>query len=65
VMRWLEKVYSKVLDRFRTELEEKGGLSAEEIDICIEMATGDLSSVDVRRHLTDVSTESLSKGQGE
>jgi RNA polymerase sigma-70 factor len=65
VMRWLEKVYGKVLDRFRKELEEKSRLSAEEIDICIEMATEDLASVDVRRHLTDASTESLSKGKAE
>jgi RNA polymerase sigma-70 factor len=65
VMRWLEKVYGKALDRFRKELEEKGGLSAEEIDICIEMATEDLASEDVRRHLTDVPAENLSKGTGE
>jgi RNA polymerase sigma-70 factor len=65
VMRWLEKVYGKALDRFRKELEEKSGLSAEEIDICIEMATEDLASEDVRRHLTDVPAESLSKGTGE
>lgn len=57
VMRWLEKVYEKVLDRFRRELEEKGGLSADEIEICLEMATEDLSSEDVRRHLTSFSTE--------
>jgi RNA polymerase sigma-70 factor len=65
VMRWLEKVYGKVLDRFRKELEEKGGLSNEEIDICIEMATGDLAGEDVRRHLGDVAPESLSKGNAE
>jgi RNA polymerase sigma-70 factor len=57
VMRWLEKVYGKVLDSFRRELEEKGGLSSEEIEICLEMATEDLSSEDVRRHLTGISTE--------
>lgn len=57
VMRWLEKVYGKVLDCFRRELEEKGGLSADEIEICLEMATDDLSSEDVRRHLTSFSTE--------
>jgi RNA polymerase sigma-70 factor len=57
VMRWLEKVYGKVLERFRQELEEKGGLSSEEIGICLEMATEDLSSEDVRRHLTTFSTE--------
>jgi RNA polymerase sigma-70 factor (ECF subfamily) len=58
VMRWLEKVYGKVLDRFRQELEDKGGLSADEIEICLEMATEDLSSEDVRRHLSSFSTES-------
>lgn len=57
VMRWLEKVYGKVLDDFRRELEEKGGLSSEEIAICLEMATEDLSSEDVRRHLSGISTE--------
>jgi RNA polymerase sigma-70 factor (ECF subfamily) len=58
VMRWLEKVYGKVLDRFRQELEEKSGLSAAEIEMCLEMATEDLSSEDVRRHLSSFSTES-------
>ncbi|MBD0327437.1 MAG: hypothetical protein ICV68_13455 [Pyrinomonadaceae bacterium] len=58
VMRWLEKVYGKVLERFRRELEEKGGLSSDEIEICLEMATEDLSSEDVRRHLSSFSTES-------
>jgi RNA polymerase sigma-70 factor len=57
VMRWLEKVYGKVLSRFRQELEEKGGLSGDEIEICLEMATEDLSSEDVRRHLSSFSTE--------
>ncbi len=57
VMRWLEKVYGKVLDCFRRELEEKGGLSADEIEICLEMATEDLSSEDVRRHLGSFSSE--------
>ena len=33
VMRWRES-YGKVLDCFRRELEEKGGLSADEIEIC-------------------------------
>jgi RNA polymerase sigma-70 factor len=62
VMRWLEKVYGKVLDRFRSELEEKGGLSSEEIELCIGMATEDLASEDVRRHLMDVQSDTLSKG---
>lgn len=62
IMRWLEKVYSKALARFREELEEKGGLTSEEIDICIGMATDDLAGEDVRRHLMDVESDNLSKG---
>ena len=42
VMRWLEKAYEKVAERFRTELGGKHGLSAEEIDICMSIATEDL-----------------------
>lgn len=57
VMRWLEKVYSKVFSQFREELENKAGLREEEIDLCLEMATEDLASVDVRRHLTDAATK--------
>ena len=53
VMRWLEKVYGKVLERFRSELKERSGLSADEIELCVEMATEDLAPEDVRRHLTD------------
>ncbi|MCA1557649.1 MAG: hypothetical protein LC731_03810, partial [Acidobacteria bacterium] len=62
IMRWLEKVYGKVLARFREELEEKGGLSDEEIEICLGMATDDLAGEDVRRHLMDVESGNLSKG---
>ncbi|MBD0372155.1 MAG: hypothetical protein ICV60_15040 [Pyrinomonadaceae bacterium] len=62
IMRWLEKVYGKVLARFREELEEKGGLTPEEIDICLGMATEDLAAEDVRRHLMDAGSENLSKG---
>ena len=57
VMRWLEKVYGKVLERFRSELQEKGGLSDAEIETCVEMATEDLAPEDVRRHLMDVPAE--------
>jgi len=41
VMRWLEKVYRKVSDRFRAELAEKHGLNAAEIEICKAIATED------------------------
>jgi RNA polymerase sigma-70 factor len=41
VMRWLEKVYRKVSDRFRIELAEKHGLNPAEIEICKAIATED------------------------
>ena len=62
VMRWLEKVYGKALQRFRTELQERGGLKSEEVAICIEMATEDLAPDDIRRHLMDIPAEKLGKG---
>lgn len=52
VMRWLEKCYAKVLDYFRIELETTHKLSAEEIEICIELATEDLASPNIYRNLT-------------
>jgi len=41
VMRWLEKVYQKVSDRFHAELANKHGLNAAEIEICRSIATED------------------------
>src|SRR6266403_1017010 len=41
VMRWLEKVYQKVSDRFHAELADKHGLNAAEIEICRTIATED------------------------
>jgi RNA polymerase sigma-70 factor len=57
VMRWLEKVYGKVLERFRSELRDKSELSEAEIETCVEMATEDLAPEDVRRHLTNAPAE--------
>lgn len=42
VMRWLEKAYAKVSARFADELASRHRLSAEEIDICMSIATEDL-----------------------
>jgi len=42
VMRWLEKAYQKVSERFHSELGKKHGLKAEEIEICMTIATEDL-----------------------
>lgn len=41
VMRWLEKVYKNVSERFRAELKSKYGLSPAEIEICLEIAAED------------------------
>lgn len=42
VMRWLEKAYQKVSERFHTELGSKHGLKPAEIEICLSIATEDL-----------------------
>ncbi len=42
VMRWLEKVYRKVSDRFRDQLARKHGLNAAEIEICESIAAEDV-----------------------
>ena len=41
VLRWLEKVYKKVSDRFHAELANKHGLNPAEIEICKAIATED------------------------
>lgn len=41
VMRWLDKVYRKVSDRFHAELAGKHGLKPEEIEICKAIAAED------------------------
>lgn len=50
VMRWLEKVYGAVLKTFRQHLE-KQGLSARQVESCLNLATEDLANTDWRRHL--------------
>jgi RNA polymerase sigma factor, sigma-70 family len=41
VMRWLENVYKKVSDRFRSELKNQYRLNPAEIDICLDIVTED------------------------
>ena len=41
VMRWLDKVYRKVSERFHAELAGKHGLKPEEIEICKAIAAED------------------------
>lgn len=52
VMRWLEKCYAKVLETFSRELKETHGLSREEMETCMELATRDLSGGDIFRRLS-------------
>ena len=52
IMRWLEKSYAKVLKSFRTELLTSHKLGEKELEICMELATQDLSSPNVYRNLT-------------
>lgn len=41
IMRWLDKVYKKILDRFKADLASKHGLKPEEIEICKAIAAED------------------------
>lgn len=52
VMRWLDKSYAKVLQLFRSELESAHGLTPAEIEICLDLVTGDLGGNDLFRQLT-------------
>lgn len=65
VMRWLEKIYGKVHQRFRSELESAGELNDAEIVICVEMAAGDLATEELDRYLANISEENLGKGSVE
>lgn len=51
IMRWLDKTYKAVLERFCQELAGKHGMKEREIDICLELATRDLADPDVYRNL--------------
>ena len=61
IMRWLEKVYRKVADRFRAELANKHGLNAAEIEICQSMATEDVGQ---SVKFNPIAKAKLSKGEG-
>ena len=51
-MRWLEKSYSKVLQLFRQELIDRHKLSADEIELCMDLATQDLAGNSLFRNLS-------------
>lgn len=63
VMRWLDNVYRKVSDRFRSELKNTHGLNPAEIDICLDIATEDFGP-GVGLNLEEAENKSLSKGEG-
>ena len=43
VMRWLEKTYAKVFQNFKEILKTDKGLTVDEIAVCLDLATNDLS----------------------
>lgn len=53
IMRWLEKSYAAVLANFRDELRSSHSMSEPEIEICMEMASRDLSSRSLFESLRD------------
>jgi hypothetical protein len=65
VMRWLEKVYSKILNQFRHNLGTVAGLKDAEVDLCVGLGVEDLAPEDIRRHLREIAPESIGKGGGD
>jgi RNA polymerase sigma-70 factor len=64
VMRWLEKVYRKVSDRFSSELAGKHGLKTEEIEICKSIAAIDPPQKIELANLSDRSKEKRGIAEG-
>ncbi|MBX3290266.1 MAG: hypothetical protein KF855_13065 [Acidobacteria bacterium] len=54
VMRWLEKCYAKIFQQFREELQGTYGLSSNEVETCMELATQDLAGGDIFRNLSAI-----------
>lgn len=52
IMRWLEKSYARVLQLFKAELSEKGGLRRDEVEICLGLATQDLAGNNLFKNLS-------------
>ncbi|HMQ03859.1 MAG TPA: hypothetical protein PKD26_08075 [Pyrinomonadaceae bacterium] len=52
IMRWLEKSYGRVLNLFKNELTETAGLKSDEIEICLSLATQDISGNNLFKHLS-------------
>lgn len=52
VMRWLEKSYARVFQNFKEILKVDKGLSDDEITVCLELATNDLSGKSIFENLS-------------
>lgn len=52
VMRWLNKCYGKISQRFRLELQSDKGFTPREIESCIELAMEELSETSVFKNLS-------------
>lgn len=52
IMRWLEKTYGKVLRIFCQDLTIRFNLKDEELKICVELATQDLTGCNLYKNLT-------------
>lgn len=52
VMRWLEKSYARVFQNFKEILKAEKGLSDDEIAVCMELATNDLSGKSIFENLS-------------
>lgn len=59
IMRWLEKTYAKILKLFREELGSRLSLKAEEIELCMKIATQDLASPNLYRNLMTTETPNI------
>lgn len=57
VMRWLEKLYEKVLNLFRERLSGQETLSAEEVNLCVELAAEGFLSDRLSQRLMQKSSE--------
>jgi RNA polymerase sigma-70 factor len=62
VMRWLDKVYRKISERFRSELANTHGLNPAQIEICLAVAAEDLAQA-VKLNPVIVGDKTLNKGE--
>jgi hypothetical protein len=64
-MRWLERTYQKLLSNFKQELASNRGLTASEIEVCLEIAGSEAGAEEIGKHLANFSGPEFSKRQVE